>query len=197
MILVQAVVLGFTMRGVSSPWSIGLFEDMVHGIADNLVLIGATIILYFEANGATPNRGRKRVLALIGGVLLIGAGIGGAWVAYERIVGTQMSLSGWTLALTSLVATLGGVWAFRIIHGVRKSSQDHLHASAIAHLIGDLAISVTVFISSLGIIFFDLSAIDSWIALLAISPWMIIRGTQILRYKDPQESDRHPDEHHH
>ncbi len=196
-VVIQMLVLVFASK------SVGLFEDMVHGVADNLVLIGATIILYFEANGAYPNKGRKRILALMGGVLLILAGTGGAWIAYERIfLGTQVPLSGLVLACTSLVAVIGGGFAFWVIHGVDKDNHDHLHTAAIAHLVGDLAISVVVFISSIGIIFFGLSLIDSWIALTVISPWMFYRGIQILKYKDPPENEHavkktKDDGHHH
>ncbi len=189
-VAVQIAVLLFASR------SVGLFEDMMHGVADNLVLIGTTIVLYFEAHGATPNKGRKRVLALIGGVLLIFAGIAGAYAAHARIIGEQIALSGWTLASTSLLAVIGGGFAFKIIHDVHKNMHDHLHESAVGHLAGDLAISCAVFFSSLGIIFFNWPAIDSWVALTLITPWMIFRGVQILKYKDPPESE-HDDTHVH
>jgi Co/Zn/Cd efflux system component len=195
-VVIQSIVLGFTAWGANAPWSIGLFEDTMHGIADNLILIGAVIVLYFEALGATPSKGRKRILALIGGLLLIVSALAGAWIAYERIMDTQVSLSGWVIALTSLVAVIGGASAYFVIHGVHKDMHDHLHNSAISHLVGDLAISVTVLFSSLGIIFFNLPAIDSWMA-GPIALWMLIRGVQILKYKDPPESDKHHHAHHH
>ena len=189
-VFVQALVFALLARGV------GLFEDMAHGVADNLVLIGTTIVLYFEAHGATPNKGRKRALALLGGVLLLLAGFGGAWTAFGRITGEQIPLSGWTLAATSLVAVIGGSFAFWIIHGVHESMRDHLHVSAISHLVGDLAISIAVFLSSLGIIFFGWSAIDSWVAGILISPWMVWRGIQILKYEDAPASVGDGDPHH-
>lgn len=207
-VLIQMIVLFFMGRGAESDWSIGLFEDAMHGIADNLILIGTTIVLYFEAHGASPNKGRKRILALIGGVLLVLAGFGGGYIAYERIIGAQMHISGWVLASTSLIAVIGGGSAFWIIHGIDKSMHDHLHTSAVGHLVGDLAISAAVFLSALGIIFFRLPAIDSWAALCLIAPWMIFRGIQILKYKDPPECghgdmcahphdyDDHRDHHH-
>lgn len=201
-VIIQIGVLIFAAK------SLGLFEDMMHGIADNLILIGTTIVLYFEAYGATPNKGLKRTLALVGGLLLIFAGIAGGYVAYERIMGAQIALSGWTLATTSLIATIGGGWAFKVIHGVHTSMHDHLHKSAVAHLVGDLAISAIVFLSALGIIFFNFPAIDSWVVLAIIAPWMIFRGIQILKHKDPPECghgdtcahphghDDHRDHHH-
>lgn len=199
-VLVQIAVLFFTGRGTLTNWSIGLFEDTMHGVADNLVLIGTTIVLYFEAQGATKNKGRKRVLALIGGVLLVCSGIGGGYVAYGRMIGVQMQIFGWALACTSLIAVIGGGLAFRVIHGVHKSQHDHLHKSATAHLVGDLVISIVVFLSSLGIIFFNLPAIDSWVGLMFIAPWMVWRGIQILKYRDPHESGdsmHHDGGHHH
>ena len=183
------IALGFMAYGDTADWSIGLFEDAVHGIADNLVLVGATIILYFEVNGATPNKGRKRILALFGGVLLVFAGVWGGWTAYGRISGAQLPVSAWVLAVTSLIAVIGGGFAFRVIHGVHESGHDHMHESAIGHLIGDLAISVAVFLSSVGIILWGIPAIDSWMALVLISPWMLFRGIQILKYRDPPESN--------
>lgn len=199
-VLVQIAVLFFTGRAVFIDWSIGLFEDTMHGIADNLILIGATIVLYFETQGALPNKGRKRILALIGGVLLIGAGVGGIFVAGERILGAQMPVAGWSLVATSLIAVVGGWFAFRVIHGVHESQHDHLHHSAVAHLLGDLAISLTVLFSALGIIYFNLPAIDSYVTLILIAPWMIFRGFQVLKYRDPHESGdsmHHDGGHHH
>jgi cobalt-zinc-cadmium efflux system protein len=198
-VAIQAIVLSFTAWGISSAWSIGLFEDTMHGIADNLVLIGAVIVLYFEAHGATPNKGRKRILALVGGAILVASGFAGGWFAYQRIVGIQAPLSGWVIAVTSLVAVIGGVSAYLVIHGVHKDMHDHLHNSAVSHLVGDLAISVAVLVSSVGIIFFDFPAIDSWMA-IPVSLWMIWRGGQVLKYKDPTEFEAHQhshDEHHH
>lgn len=181
-VLLQMCVWVFVARGI------GLFEDAFHGIGDNLILIGATIVLYFEAHGAARNMGRRRILALLGGALLIFAGIAGGYVAYGRMTGEHIALSGWPLAIISLLAIIGNGFAFRIIHGVDKAMHDHVHKSAVAHLIGDLAISVTVFFSSVGIIIFDLPAIDSVVTLALISPWMIFRGVQILRHKDPHEA---------
>lgn len=182
-VALQMCVLILLARGI------GLFEDTFHGIGDNLILIGATVVLYFEAHGAARNMGRRRVLALLGGALLIFAGIGGGYVAYERMTGVQIALPGWPLAITALLAVIGNGLAFKIIHGVDKSMHDHVHKSAVAHLVGDLAISVTVFISSVGIIIFDLPAIDSVVALIFITPWMIFRGVQIMRHKDPHEGE--------
>lgn len=191
-VLIQAIVLFLATR------SIGLFEDMMHGIGDNVFLVGTTIVLYFEAHGTSENKGRKRILALIGGALLVVAGIGGAWTAIERITGGQVPLSGWVLGGTTLIAIVGNGWAYRIISGANKNSQGHLHDANVAHLIGDLAISCAVLLSAIGIILFSLPAIDSWVVLVLIAPWMLWRGAQILRYKDPPDSDdRHKHPHHH
>ncbi len=194
-LLVVAMQIGVL---IFAAQSLALFEDMAHGVADNLILIGATIVLYFEAHGATPNKGRRRIIALFGGLLLICAGIAGGYVAYERISGAQIPIAGWALAVTSLIACIGGGCAFKVIHGVQKSQHDHLHQSAVAHLVGDLAISVIVFFSALGILYFNLPAIDSYVTLALIAPWMIFRGFQVLRFKDPHEHEHaHTDNHEH
>lgn len=183
--------------------AVGLLEDFAHGFGDNLNLAAITIILYFEAIGATPNKGRRRMVAIIGGLLLVVGGLWGGYIAYERIVGVQIDFPGLPLAITSFLAIIGNGWAYKIIHGVDKSLQDHAHKSTTAHLAGDLAISVTVFFSSIGIMVFALPAIDSFVTLFLIAPWMIFRGVQVLKYKDPPESahgdapTHHNHDHHH
>jgi Co/Zn/Cd efflux system component len=181
----QCIVLIFAVR------SLGLFGDAMHGLADNLLLIGTTIILYFESLGAEKHHGRKRIMARFGGLLLFVSTLGILWEVRERLTDTSPLLSPWWMLVGASVGVVGNFCAHRIISSGDTERDDMLHRANVLHLLGDLALSIAVLAGALMMLFFEFAHVDTWIALLLVSPWLLFRSIQILRHKDPE------DEHHH
>ncbi len=183
-LLVMGIQAGIVLFATQS---LGLIGDTIHALADNLLLIGTTIILYFEALGATKQHGRKRVLARIGGVLLIGSGIGIVLEGVSRFhFGTPL-LSGWWMIAGAVIAVTGNYFAHRIIADGPSEEDDHLHRANILHLLGDLGISLAVLLGGVAMMYFRTPHIDTVLASVLVAPWMIWRGVGVLRYQDPEE----------
>jgi len=175
--IMQLVVILFITGG-----SLTLLGDWSHGLADILILFATYQIFTSELkNSENDHSGKKKWLVIVAVFVLWGMAGHIFYEATERIA-NPVDFLGWPVAIIALFSTVGNFLAHKRISLVDPCEHDAVHHANVAHLITDAAISLTVFISAVGKIVWDLPAIDTWFG-MAVAGWMIYLGWKTLQEK--------------
>lgn len=176
--------------------SLALFGDMTHSLSDVLILGGTIFVLYRQIRYSSHDHtGAKTTLVRIAvGMLWISA----VYIMFEAVdrIKNPVEFSGIPVLFMALFSAIGNFCAHRIIDKIDASLHDHVHKANVAHLLTDFAISAVVFVSALLNMAFGLIAVDAWVSLFIICPWMLFWGWNILRIKGFPHSPHDPSEHH-
>lgn len=186
----QLAVIAATGNGVLT-----LFGDNTHGFSDIIVLLGTIFVYAKSIREPEKDHGRLKYAVAVIAVILLWAGAGVTAIeAFERIREPVDFPSYLILGLAATSAT-GNWYAHRIVSGAAVETHDHTHRANVAHLFTDFALSFLVFVSALGNLALGWPAIDAWLAIVLVVPWMVIWGWLIIRRKDHTGHDH--DHHHH
>lgn len=160
--------------------SLALFGDMTHSLSDIFIIAGTTFVIAREIKNPLHGHAMaKRILVIFAvGLLWISA----TYVSIEAFERIQhpIGFPGWPVAILALFSAIGNFTAHRVIQGVEVAEHDHVHEANVAHLLADFALSFVVLISALGNIIWGLPAIDAWISLIIVAPWMFRWGWKII-----------------
>ena len=175
--IVQLIVILFLAGS-----SLTLLGDWSHGLADILILFATHQIFASELKDSEKDHSsKKKWLATIAVFVLWGMAVHILYEAVGRIV-NPVDFLGWPVAVIALFSTVGNFLAHKRISLVDECEHDVAHHANVAHLITDAAISLTVFVSAVGKIMFNLPAIDAWLG-MAVAGWMLYLGWGILTVK--------------
>jgi Co/Zn/Cd efflux system component len=105
---------------------------------------------------------------------------------------------GTLVLVVTVIAATGSFFVHRSISGIDESVQDHKHKASVLHVLADLVISIIVVIAVLLTMLLNMPAMDGWGA-IAVSIWMIVRGTMLWRETSRHVHDKtdHGHTHHH
>lgn len=164
--------------------SLTLLADWAHGLADILILFATHQIFASELGSSEDDHSRKKNWLAIVAVFVLWGMAG--HIFYEAVgrLASPVDFLGWPVAVVALFSAVGNFLAHKRISLVDECEHDAVHHANVAHLITDAVISLTVFISAVGKIMFNLPAIDAWLG-MAVSGWMIYLGWKILLGKKP------------
>lgn len=162
--------------------SLTLKGDMIHGLADVLILVATHQIFSTELHSPGADNSSKKKWLVIVAVILLWFSAGD--IFYEAIarINSPVDFQGWPVAIVALLSAAGNYTSHKIIGKVDKCEHDATHNVNVAHLLTDAVISLLVFISASGKILFDLPMIDTLLG-IPVGIWMVILGKRILQGK--------------
>ncbi len=162
--------------------SLTLLGDWSHGLADILILFATHQIFASELQNPDDDHSNKKKWLVRVAVLVLWTMAG--YIFYEAAERTTnpVDFPGWPVAVLALLSATGNFLAHKIIGRVAKCEHDDAHRVNVAHLLTDAVISLTVFVSALGMIIFGLPAIDTLLGII-VGIWMILLGWKILSGK--------------
>jgi divalent metal cation (Fe/Co/Zn/Cd) transporter len=183
--------------------SLALFGDTAHSLSDALIFCGTIFVLRRQIlEPARDHTSAKTSLVYIAvGMLWLSA----IYIMFEAVgrIKIPVGFPGTPVLLMALFSAIGNFCAHRIIDKIDISLHDHVHKANVAHLLTDFAISAVVFVSAVLNMAFGLIAVDAWVSLLIIGPWMLFWGWHILgdkgssppHHDHPLHSTHHHDHH--
>lgn len=162
--------------------SLTLKGDMIHGLADVLILVATHQIFSSELNSPGGDNANKKKWLVIVAIILLWVSAGDIFYEAIKRISSPVDFLGWPVAIVALLSAAGNYISHKIIGQVDKCEHDATHNVNVAHLLTDAVISLLVFISASGKILFDLPMIDTLFG-IPVGIWMVILGKRILQGK--------------